>query len=483
MARLGIRKYSILFPLIFSVASSVISEIIAYNIVHDPNAVGLYIIFVNVIAILYFSFRDSVQGGYIVTTISIAYYLYIIYARHYTGNQLSAAIETTGWLAILYLAIASIIGFLKKTLDVIFIKEQESRRIAEEGQAWLQTILQQLPVGVLLVDAKGHDLQGNRQLEKILGRKAHAYLEVSNYKSEKTTKNGKALASKEFPIVRALVRGETIRAEEMEYLRDGDKEVSLRVNAAPIRNKNRQIIAAVSTFYDITEEKELERRKDDFVNMASHELKTPITSMKLYIDLLISRIKESGDEHAMKTLGSIKKQTEKLQELVSDLLDVSRIQTGKLQFSKEEFELGDLIQETIDILGETTRKQTLEFKIKSPITVYADRFRIYQVLTNLITNAIKYSPAGSTITIDVKKMKDKALISVADQGIGIEKDQQKKIFERLYQVSDPYEKTFPGLGMGLYISKEIIRRHRGTIWVESQKGKGSTFYFTLPLKK
>jgi len=115
------------------------------------------------------------------------------------------------------------------------------------------------------------------------------------------------------------------------------------------------------------------------------------------------------------------------------------------------------------------------------LPVFGDRFRVYQVITNLLTNAVKYSPKKDKIIIDAKKVGKEALVSVKDFGIGIPKDKQEKIFEKLYQVTEPDVKTFPGLGMGLYISNEIVKRHNGKMWVKSQKGKGSTFYFTLPL--
>jgi signal transduction histidine kinase len=159
------------------------------------------------------------------------------------------------------------------------------------------------------------------------------------------------------------------------------------------------------------------------------------------------------------------------------------LQTGKLHFTKEDIRLDELIEETVEQLEGTTKNQSITFSGKNPLTVNADRYRVYQVLNNLITNAAKYSPEGSDITVRLKKIDGKAVVSVSDSGIGISKDQQKKIFDRLYQVVDAEINTFPGLGMGLYISKEIIKRHKGTIWVESEKGKGSTFFFSLPLVK
>ena len=135
------------------------------------------------------------------------------------------------------------------------------------------------------------------------------------------------------------------------------------------------------------------------------------------------------------------------------------------------------------MLQSTTSSHKLILKSAPKIKVSADRFRIYQVLTNLITNAIKYSGDSTDIILNIKKDTGKAIISVQDFGIGIAKSEQKKVFDRLYQVTDPTEKTFPGLGMGLYISHEIIKRHKGKIWVEGEKGKGSTFFFTLPQAK
>ena len=170
-----------------------------------------------------------------------------------------------------------------------------------------------------------------------------------------------------------------------------------------------------------------------------------------------------------------------MQKLVADLLDVSRLQTGKLLFNKEAFDLDTLLFETIEQLQGTT-KHVIVYKGKEKLLVEGDKFRIYQVLTNLLTNALKYSGESTQIQVRLQKVAGKAVISVKDFGIGIEKDQQKKIFERLYQVMDDTEKTFPGFGMGLYISKEIVKRHKGSIWVESEKGKGSTFYFSIPIK-
>jgi len=474
--RLGMKKYSIIFPLLVNLAVVALSEFFAYNVVKNPDVVGVYIIFINVALIMYFSFRDGIRGGFIASAVSLLYYFYIIYTRHYGGSQLTSVIQTTLMLGALYFFLASIIGWLKQTIDTLIDSEADERRR-------LQAIVQQLPVGVLVADKNGKILQANKQVETLLGRKMRESL-ISGKDTVSNTLENKSVNLTQWPINHTLSTGKPVVGKNYTIERDDKKKVYLQISATPIHNKEGKVIAAASIINDITAQREMEDRKDDFVNMASHELKTPITSMKLYIDSLINRIKQTKDEKALKTLTSIKYQTERLQELVSDLLDVSRLQTGKLSFNKEKFQIDELIEETIEGLQGSTTQHAIKFSKKSPVTVFADKFRVYQVLTNLITNAIKYSPDASEINVAVKKDGQKAIVSVKDSGIGIDKDQQRKIFDRLYQVTDSKEKTFPGLGMGLYISKEIIKRHKGTIWTESIKGKGSTFFFSLPsLKK
>jgi len=268
----------------------------------------------------------------------------------------------------------------------------------------------------------------------------------------------------------------------MEYVRSDKKHIFLLVNAAPIKGLQGKIVAAVSTMYDITQLKELEAKKDDFINMASHELKTPITSMMLYLDTLISMAKNQDDKKIKHITGDIKKQTERLQKLSKDLLDVSLIQTGNLTFSKQKFSLNNLLTSTISMLRKTT-PQKIVLSIKKSIVVNADKLRIEQVVTNLVNNALKYSQGRGSVVVSLYKEGDRAIVSVKDSGIGISENQQKNVFDKLYRVRENKGNTFPGFGMGLYIAKEIVNGQAGNIWVESKKGKGSIFYFSLPVRK
>lgn len=250
---------------------------------------------------------------------------------------------------------------------------------------------------------------------------------------------------------------------------------------AVVTYRGKKAIRMLGATLDISQQKQLEQDKNDFLSMASHELKTPLTSMKMFIDLLDRQLKKSDLETPIYYIKRIRDQADRLGELINDLLDVSRIETGKLRLNLEKFSLSDLVLDTVESIQPATKKHHILVKKKSDIKVLADKYRVYQVLVNLLTNAIKYSPNSDKVIVDLKPNHRSVVVSVKDFGVGINKNQQQRIFDKLYQVSEPAAKTFPGLGLGLYISKEIIERHKGMIWVESQKGKGSTFFFSLPL--
>ena len=229
------------------------------------------------------------------------------------------------------------------------------------------------------------------------------------------------------------------------------------------------------------ERKQAEQRKDELISMISHELKTPVTGIKGFTQVLYSRFKKRDDEETLHFLSRMDAQINKLTRLINDLLDISKMNVGKLRFAEEVFDLDTLIQETVENLQAVTPTYTLRIERRARAQVFGDRDRIGQVLLNLLTNALKYSPEAEVVRIHAFCEGDHAVVSVQDFGIGIAEAHHQKIFERFYQVTDPVEKTYPGLGIGLYLSNEIISRHSGRMWVESQRGKGATFSFSLPL--
>ena len=473
--RLGSGNYAFIFPLVANVLLCIASEFITYNVLHDPIAVGMYIIFCNVVFIIYFAFRDGIIGGLISVVISVLYYFYIIFTRHYKGVQFVSGVDTTIELGLVYLALAFTIGWLKQTIDKLIGREANEK-------IWLQSILQQLAVGVIIADNRGRVVQTNKQVEQILGVKIPAGFMMEK---DKVLVPNVSIPippdPMQLPLYQMLNSKKPVVGTEFSILRKDGRKVFIQVSSSTIRNKKKNIIAQASIIADITEQKQLERQKDDFLSMASHELKTPITSLKIFIDLQRQQLKKKNASKAAYFNERIQDQADRLKELANDLLDVSRIQTNKLRFTMEDFDIASVINDTVEDLQGTTQRHEIFVKGVVAQEVRGDRYRIYQVLVNLLLNAIKYSPAGKKIFVQAKRNGKSIVVSVRDFGIGISRSQQDKIFDKLYQVEEPQVKTFPGLGLGLYISKEIVERHKGKIWVKSVKGKGSTFFFSLPL--
>ena len=233
------------------------------------------------------------------------------------------------------------------------------------------------------------------------------------------------------------------------------------------------ILAAI-----MEERKELERRKDEFITMASHELRTPLTSLLGYTEVL--QMKQYGDQEAQYILSRMGTQIKRLSGLIADLLDLSKIQAGKLAFAEELVDMDALVGEVVESLQPSSARHQICIEGGTQSEVYGDRERLEQVLANLLTNAIKYSPGAQKIIVHLTRTRQALTVSVQDFGIGIPRAHQGKVFERFYRVDGSQARAYPGLGMGLYIAHQIIERHGGKMWVESVEGQGSTFSFSLP---
>ena len=225
----------------------------------------------------------------------------------------------------------------------------------------------------------------------------------------------------------------------------------------------------------------LMNQKDEFMNIVSHELKTPMTSMKGYIQVMEMLIKANKTEKVQGYIEKANKQVDKLNTLVSDLLDVTKINSGKLEFNFSEFKLNELIYDCVE-QNQNISNHQIRVLGEKDIKVNADKNRLEQVINNLISNAIKYSPGKKNVDVRIIDNNTEVRVEVQDEGIGIAKENQPFVFDRFFR-SESVESKFFGLGLGLFISSEIIKRHNGEIGVESEYGKGSTFWFTLPLRK
>lgn len=248
----------------------------------------------------------------------------------------------------------------------------------------------------------------------------------------------------------------------------------------PVFNNEDKVIRWFGTNTDITKQKELEKMKDDFISIASHELKTPLTTIKAYGQIAESMLEKKGDKETLAMIIKMGSQVNRLSNLIDELLDITRLQKGKLDLKESLFDFNELVSEVIEDMQRTITTHIIQSELGDTANVYGDKNKISQVLNNLISNAVKYSPRDDKIVITTELQKQGIQLSVKDYGIGIPEQEKQKVFEQFYRVDGGSESTFPGIGIGLYISSEIIKRHQGKIWVESILGEGSTFFIWLP---
>ncbi|HZU01019.1 MAG TPA: ATP-binding protein [Ktedonobacteraceae bacterium] len=227
---------------------------------------------------------------------------------------------------------------------------------------------------------------------------------------------------------------------------------------------------------------EREARRNEFISIVVHELKTPLTSLKGYSQLFGKRSERMGDTQGMQLAARMNQQVNRLTGLIDDLLDVNRMEGGKLRLRESAFAFDELVAEVVADMQLTTEQHTIVVEGQTDATIWGDRERIGQVLTNLLTNAIKYAPESKTILVKLTSATQAVTACVQDFGPGIPKDLQAHVFEPFYRIERPGD-TRPGLGLGLAIAAGLIERHGGRIWVESEEGAGTTFCFTLPLAR
>lgn len=271
---------------------------------------------------------------------------------------------------------------------------------------------------------------------------------------------------------------------ELRYMSPSGKSRILVIHAKRAISAPDNCIVNILSIEDITDERTLQQEKDDFISIATHELKTPITVIKASAQVLQRVNIEGASPMVKKYLQKIEEQAEKLIQLAALLLDVSHIRSDKLALNFEEFDLSELVAETVEDFRMLQKKHDIKIEELCTCTVNADKVKITQVLTNLLSNAIKYSPETNSIIVRVfpDPISQTVTVSVQDFGIGIPFEEQNKIFKRFSRTNLVGEKNISGSGLGLYISAEIVRKHKGQIWFESEQNKGAKFFFSIPAK-
>ena len=286
----------------------------------------------------------------------------------------------------------------------------------------------------------------------------------------------------EAEILARLRNGERIEQFETQRQTKYKKLLDISLTISPIKDEQGRTIGSSKIARDISEKKQEERRKNDFIGMVSHELKTPLTSTRSYVQVLLAEAKKRGsDAFIINALTRADIQTKKMSHMIQDFLNLARLEEEKIELLQKVFEMQPLIEE---IAGDAQFLTSIhKINIQGPvgIKVKADREKIGQVLMNLLTNAIKYSPKGGDITVFYNTDGGKVNIRVTDRGVGISLEEQKKLFQRFYRVKNEQIQTISGFGIGLYLVSEMLRYHNSKIEVESQEGAGSSFYFSLEM--
>ncbi|HUQ85803.1 MAG TPA: HAMP domain-containing sensor histidine kinase [Candidatus Limnocylindrales bacterium] len=292
---------------------------------------------------------------------------------------------------------------------------------------------------------------------------------------------------KEIPNLKKLLSDvlvKNIPVDELElthtFEKAGEKTLILGARRIVLDGYKTKLI--LLSIEDISERKKKEAHKDDFVGYVTHELKTPLTSLSMFVQILTGYHKKTDDKKSLFLLEKAATQIERLTKLLDSFSGVYKAQNGKLELQKEKVDVNKLMREVVETFQYTQNTHEIKHTGTIKKQILIDKERIYEVLVNLLTNAIKYSPDSDKINIKLTEDDKKITISVQDFGFGIPQDEKEMVFERFFRVKSKEENKIKGLGLGLYLVNEIIKAHKGKLWVESREGQGSIFYFSLPKK-
>jgi two-component system phosphate regulon sensor histidine kinase PhoR len=375
---------------------------------------------------------------------------------------------------------------------------------AELERHRLERIISSMAEGLLITDARGTITSLNRLAQELFSlAQVDVEQETPTSLRELAARSNVAWLADLAEIVEQVLAGNTIMNRELIAGMSGENvPLTLSISAAPLHDASvtpTRPVGVVAVLNDITSHKQIEKLKDEFVSVVSHELRTPLTAIKGYTQHLMRRIerrlrearqaqKKTGpladppESYDLRSLNIVQSQTEHLERLVNDLLDLSRVQWGELHLQYSNFYLADLLTERVRLAQVSAEQHTIYLDIQvQDSKVVADQSRIGQVVGNILDNAVRFSPLGRQVTVKLEEQNNDYLISVTDEGIGVSPEYFDHIFERFYRVRNTASRQYSGIGLGLFVAKAIVEAHGGHIWLSSNQGAGSTFYFTLPM--
>lgn len=390
-------------------------------------------------------------------------------------------------------------------LENVRLREREMAlwRAAEMERHRLERIISSMAEGLLITDQHGIVTSLNNSAHQMFSQ-VQVDLDINQSHSlRKLASNGEIGWLGELAdLIDYALAGHTVLNQELNAGVSGDIiPLTFSISAAPLNETgliSTRPVGVVAVLNDITSSKQIEKLKDEFVSVVSHELRTPLTAIKGYTQHLIRRIdrrlrekrqavapnalqKEPPENYDLRSLQIIQSQSEQLERLVNDLLDLSRAQWGEMNLQYSSFYLADTLTERVQLAQVSAEEHTITLDIQvQDSRIVADKLRVGQVIGNVLDNAIRFSPQGRQVTVALKERNNEYLVSITDQGIGVSPEYIDHIFERFYRVRNTASRQYSGIGLGLFVARAIVEAHGGQIWVESNKGLGSTFSLTLP---
>jgi PAS domain S-box-containing protein len=366
----------------------------------------------------------------------------------------------------------------RPAMQVVFRDITERKRMEEELKASeerYRDLFENANDGIYILDRAGRIVSFNRKAEELTG---YTFEEVRGQPYTLLVSSGPERKKARRAFLKNM-RGQPDK-NELTIIRKDGREVTLELSTRPIWQGG-QIVGIQGIGRDITERKELERLKSDFISTVSHELRTPLTSIKGYVDLVLAGDVGPLTPEQKEFLTIVSQNTTRLTELINDLLEIERLESGKIEFEFAELDLAEVLENVARSLQVNAEQKGLEFLTETPsgLKVRGDRERLAQVFLNLLSNAIKYTPAG-TVELRAHQEDDAVVVEVRDTGIGLSESDLQKLFQKFFRSDNPYVRKMGGTGLGLSIAKAIVERHGGTITVTSQLGQGSTFTVRLP---
>ncbi|MFL5432109.1 MAG: ATP-binding protein [Myxococcales bacterium] len=354
-----------------------------------------------------------------------------------------------------------------------------ARAQAEERAAQMLAVFQADPNGIALFDADGVLRFVSPRVAELFGTNLDGFLGKHHDEAFSADLRGDGKNEELMLQMRSIFADREHPSTDEFLVRKTNRWI--RRSSTPVRSKSGAYLGRMFVYMDVTAEKQLDRERSEFLTVAAHELRTPLTPLSMYLQGIERRLAR-GLPIEPELVVKARRQVGRLSRLVEDLLDVSRLESGRLTLSRDRVALDQIVSEVVsDFRAAAPQHEIVLRRPTRGVQAMGDRERLEQVVVNLVQNAIKYSPQGGRVEVSVERNGSQARVTVTDEGIGIPKDEQRHIFERFFRAQNATTRNYGGLGIGLYVSNEIVERHGGAFEVVSEPGKGTTFGFTIPL--